>query len=63
MHSTQNWFGISKRRPRRDWGVWERGEEAQMDRETKGERRTQTARKTQEKKWRHKKEGKGNPKK
>lgn len=20
MHSTQNWFGISKRRPRRDWG-------------------------------------------
>lgn len=35
MHSTQNWFGISKRRPRRDWGGegWERGEEARMDTE------------------------------
>lgn len=33
MHSTQNWFGISKRRPRRDWGHGRRGEEARMDRE------------------------------
>lgn len=33
MHSTQNWFGISKRRPRRDWGLGKWGEEARMDRE------------------------------
>lgn len=35
MHSTQNWFGISKRRPRRDGGGGRdgRGEEARMDTE------------------------------
>lgn len=51
MHSTQNWFGISKRRPRRDWvcvagGGGKGGREARMDREKLRVRRgTQTVRK------------------
>lgn len=45
MHSTQNWFGISKRRPRRD-RVCVAGGEARMDREKLRVRRgTQTVRK------------------
>lgn len=66
MHSTQNWFGISKRRPRRDWGMeggrpeWTEKlrarEEEQRDSEGKNrERGGDTERKARETKKKKKK--------
>lgn len=60
MHSTQNWFGISKRRPRRDWGAWERGEEAQMDTEKSRVKEEEHSEKNTGKEVETEREGKGN---
>lgn len=51
MHSTQNWFGISKRRPRKEGSrVWEQGE-ARMDRKIENERNTETAKGHNKRGW------------
>lgn len=61
MHSTQNWFGISKRRPRREGlGVWGGGPNEQREIEDDSRKRnTETARRTQGKRGRDMREREG----